>query len=60
MLKEIRKIKTRGKANHIRQLQWRGRLPVHINDAGFICYDPEELKKYSKTAHKGRPHKIKQ
>lgn len=59
MLKEIRKIKTKSRANHIRQLQWRGKIPVHINDNGFICYDPQELATYSKTAHRGRPLKIK-
>lgn len=58
MLREIRKIKARGRANHIRQLQWRKKISTHINENGFICYDPEELKKYQKTAHKGRPPKI--
>lgn len=59
MIREIRKIKIKAKRNYIRQLQWRGKLPVHINDAGYICYDPEELKAYSKTAKRGRPLKIK-
>lgn len=58
MMREIRKIKSKGKRNYIRQLQWRGKLPVHINDAGYLCYDPEEYREYSKQAKRGRPLKI--
>ena len=58
MLKEIRKITSRSRANYIRLLQHRGKIKAHINDKGYMCYDPEELKTFQKTTKKGRPPKI--
>lgn len=60
MLKEIRKITNRSKANYIRSMQYRGLIPAHINDKGYVCYDTEELKTYQKNNKRGRPPKIKQ
>lgn len=59
MLKEIRKVKSKAKANYIRQLQWRGKLSIYIDEAGYVCYEPEELKDYFKKVKRGRPLKIK-
>lgn len=58
MLKEIRKIEKRSKANYIRFLQYSGKIPAHINEKGYICYDPQELKEFKKTHKRGRPPKI--
>ena len=58
MLREIRKLKKRGTQNYIRALQYRGIISAHLNEAGYICYDPEELAKYKKTHKRGRPPKI--
>lgn len=59
MIKEVRKIKTKNKRGRIRQLQRRGKLTIYTNDFNCVCYDPEELKEYSKTARRGRPIKNK-
>lgn len=58
MLKEIRKLDKRSKANYIRGLQYRGRIKTHLNERGYICYDPEELKIFQKNAKRGRPPKL--
>lgn len=63
MIKELRKLRAKGgtsrsKANYISSLQSRGRIKVYINAKGYICYDTEELAKYKKTAHRGRPCKV--
>lgn len=58
MVKEIRKVTNRSKANYIRSLQHRQKLAVHFSDAGYVSYDTEEFKAYSKTARRGRPPKI--
>ena len=58
MLKEIRKITSRSRANYIRFLQYRNKIPTHINDKGYICYNPEELKTFQKNNKRGRPPKI--
>lgn len=59
MLKEVRKIKSRSKASYVRQMGRRGKITVHINEKGFVCYDPQELNAYKATAHRGRPAKKK-
>lgn len=59
MIREIRKIKAKSRRNYIRSLQWRGRVNLYVNESGYACYDPEELKEYSKKAKRGRPIKIK-
>lgn len=59
MIAEIRKIKSRSRAQYIRSLQYRGLIKVHINDIGYVCYDTEELKSYTKNLKRGRPPKIK-
>lgn len=58
MLREIRKLEKRSKANYIRGLQYRGRIKAHINSKGYVCYDPEELKEFQKNNKRGRPPKI--
>ena len=58
MLREIRKITPRAKANYLRRLQKNGKIGKHINAKGYVCYDSEELSTYRKTAKKGRPAKI--
>lgn len=58
MLKEIRRIESRGKANYIRCLQYNGKIPTHLNDKGYVCYDPTELKNFQKTHKRGRPPKL--
>ena len=58
MLREIRKITSRAKANYLRRLQKNGKIGKHINSKGYVCYDSEELSAYRKTAKKGRPAKI--
>lgn len=60
MLKEIRKIKSRAKANYIRQMGHRGKIKTYVNELGFVCYDPDELKAYQKSAHRGRPAKARE
>lgn len=58
MIKEIRKIKSRGKANWIRQLLWRNKLNTYFSgEKGYVAYNTEELKEYSKMARRGRPPK---
>lgn len=61
MMKELRKLARtdRAKANYIRALQNRGVLKKHINEKGYVCYDPEELKRHKMTIRWGRPVKIK-
>jgi hypothetical protein len=58
MLKEIRRIESRARANYIRLLQRREKIKTHINAKGYICYDTEELKTLQKNTKKGRPSKI--
>lgn len=58
MVREIRKIKSRAKSMYIRQLQWRKNIKAYVNEHGYICYDPDELKEYNRKAKKGRPLKI--
>lgn len=57
MLKEIRKLKTHKKRNHIYTLMWRGHINKYTNAKGYVCYDPQELQAYLKTAKTGRPAK---
>lgn len=59
MLKEIRRIRERPKQVYIYYLMNNKELPKHINERGYICYDPEELKIYQKTHKRGRPPKKK-
>ena len=59
MIVEIRKAETRAKANYIRSLQYRKLIPVHINEKGYVCYDPADLKAYQSRVKVGRPVKIK-
>lgn len=56
MLREIRKIKM-SKAKYIRFLQYKGKIPRHINEKGYVCYDPEELATFQKNNKRGRPPK---
>jgi hypothetical protein len=58
MLKEIRRIENRSKANYIRLLQYRGKIKQYISSKGYICYDTDELRQVQKTAKRGRPPKI--
>lgn len=58
MLREIRKLKKRGKQIYIRTLQYKGKIPTHINESGYVCYDTEELKTFQKNNKRGRPPKI--
>lgn len=60
MVKEIRKIASKSRANYIRSLQYRNLLPVHFSEAGYVCYDTDELKAYLKVMRKGRPPKVKE
>ena len=57
MLKEIRRIKERSKANYIRDLQYKGKIQTYLSDKGYVSYDPEELALWKKTCKKGRPTK---
>lgn len=57
MLKEIRKIKNKSKRVYIYFLTMNGKVPKHINDNGYVCYDPAELDMFHKTHKKGRPPK---
>lgn len=58
MLKEIRKIPSRSRANYIRSLQYRDLIKAYLVN-GYIAYDTEEFKEYSKHTGKGRPPKVK-
>lgn len=60
-MRELRKLaKTnRAKANYIRALQNRGVIKKLVNEKGYVCYDPEELRNYQATVRWGRPAKIK-
>ena len=53
MLKEIRRIKERSKANYIRDLQYKGKIQTYLSDKGYVSYDPEELALWKKTCKKG-------
>ena len=57
MLREIRKITPRARANYLRRLQKKGKIGKYINSKGYVCYNSEELSAYRKTAKKGRPAK---
>lgn len=57
MIKEVRKIKARGKAMYIRSLMWRKNIETHISENGYVAYDTEELKNYQKNCKRGRPIK---
>lgn len=57
MLKEIRKIKERSKANYIRDLQYKGKIKTYTSEQGYISYDTDELLLWKKTCRKGRPPK---
>lgn len=59
MLKEIRKIKEKPKRTYIYFLVNENKIPKHINEKGYVCYDTDELKAFKKTHKKGRPPKIK-
>lgn len=59
MLKEVRKIKGKGKAAYIYFLMNSGKIPKHLNEKNIVCYNPDELKAYQKTHKRGRPAKIK-
>lgn len=58
MLRENRRIKERSKAVYIYRLQRQGKISTHINENGYVCYDPDELKAHQKTHKRGRPPKI--
>lgn len=57
MLKELRKIE-RSKSNYIRALQYKGSINAYLNDKGYVCYDPVELRNFQKTHKRGRPPKV--
>ena len=57
MLKEIRRIKEKSKANYIRDLQYKKKIQTYLSDKGYVCYDTEELALWKKTCKKGRPTK---
>lgn len=59
MIREIRKVENRAKANYIRSLQYRKLIPTHINEKGYVCYDPADLKAYQSKVKVGRPIKNK-
>lgn len=58
MLKEIRRIETRSKANYIRSLQHRGKIKTYLSPKGYLSYDPDEVKEFQKGNKRGRPPKI--
>jgi hypothetical protein len=58
MLREIRRIEKKGKAGYIRNLQYAGLVGKYINDRGYVCYDPQEVKEFLKGRKIGRPPKI--
>lgn len=58
MLKEIRSIKKRSKANYIRNMQYKGYIGAYFSGDGYLAYDTEELKKRQKTHKRGRPSKF--
>ena len=58
MIEELRKVNDRNKQLYVRGLQYKKRIRKIVNKNGYVCYDTEELKKYQKGAHKGRPPKI--
>ena len=60
MLKEIRKIREKCRQVYLYRLVSNGKLPKHIDEKGYVCYDTEELKTFQKTHRKGRPPKINQ
>lgn len=57
MLKEIRRIREKPKATYIYFLMNKGKIPKHINEKGYVCYDTDELKAFQKTHKRGRPPK---
>jgi hypothetical protein len=57
MLKEIRKMRKRSTAVYIYKLQERGLIGKYVNEKGYVCYDPQELKKYKSNSKIGRPPK---
>lgn len=57
MIREVRKIKSHNKKVVLYRLLALNKIPRHINDKGYLCYDEDELKEYKKTARRGRPPK---
>lgn len=57
MIAEIRKLKSRSKQQMIYSLQYRHLIETHINDAGYVCYDTDDLKRYKSSVKRGRPPK---
>lgn len=57
MTREIRRIIDRAKRNYIYFLVSSGRVKKYVNDKGYMCYDPEDVKQYKKHARVGRPIK---
>lgn len=58
MLREVRRIRERPKKIYFYFLMNHNKIPKHINEKGYVCYDPEELKLFQKTHKRGRPPKI--
>lgn len=58
MLKEIRKVKLKTKKKYLYFLLNHNKVPKHINDKGYVCYDTNELEEFRRTHKKGRPPKV--
>lgn len=54
-LREVRKTQGRAKANKIYALQARGAIETYKTNGGYTAYDTEDLERYSRTVHHGRP-----
>lgn len=57
MLVEVRTL-PRKKGNYIRQLLNTGKIQAYVSEKGYIAYDTDDLEKYQKSVHRGRPIKI--
>lgn len=58
MLVRINQIINKSKRTYIYYLTNSGKLEKKLDSKGFVCYDTNDLKNYSKTAKRGRPPKI--
>ena len=54
-IREVRKTLGRARANKIYALQARGAIETYKTKDGYTAYDTEDLERYSRTVHHGRP-----
>ena len=59
VLKEIRRVQGRPRKVYLYYLMNHGLIPKHVNERGYVCYDPAELRAFKRMHKKGRPAKQK-